>query len=107
MASMTTAVQNPASGPPRNPAPASPPPVVPHRQWRATDGAGDSRAHKILSYSLLVVGSLGFLVPFYFVLNASFKTDAAVQGNDFVSPAGTRGQPLRWQNYPRALSREK
>jgi multiple sugar transport system permease protein len=61
----------------------------------------------MLAYAILVLGSLAFLVPFYFVVNASLKTDAAVQAGDFVSPAGSKGQPLRWQNYPRALSPEK
>jgi ABC-type glycerol-3-phosphate transport system permease component len=106
---VTTVVQSPASGPPRNPVPAPPPPVVPYREPRRTYRTTEqiSRAHKLAAYTLLGVGSIAFLVPFYFVVNASLKSDAAVQAGDFVSPAGVGNQPLRWHNYPRALSPEK
>jgi ABC-type glycerol-3-phosphate transport system permease component len=99
---MTTTVQSPPSGSPRNPLPAPPPPVVPYRQPKYRTTQQISRAEKILAYTLLVVGSIAFLVPFYFVVNASLKTDAAVHAGDFISPTD-----FRWQNYPRALSREK
>ncbi len=52
-------------------------------------------------YLILIVGSLAFLVPFYFVLNGSLKTDAEVQGGDFVS---LTDKPL-WSNYSDALDR--
>jgi len=87
--------------------PAPPAPVVPYREPRFRTTGQISRMEKILAYTILIVGSLAFLVPFYFVFNASLKTDAAVQAGDFVSPAGVAGQPLRWQNYPRALSADK
>ena len=57
-------------------------------------------------YVVLALGSIAFLVPFYFVVNASFKTDAAVHAGEFVSPPESRAD-FRWQNYPRALSRDK
>ncbi len=38
-------------------------------------------------YALLALGSLLFLVPFYFVLNGSLKGQAAVQAGDVVRPA--------------------
>jgi len=81
--------------------------VVPYREPKFRTTGQISRAQRILAYTILVVGSLAFLVPFYFVVNASLKTDAAVQAGDFVSPAGFNGQPLRWQNYPRALAPDK
>ena len=39
------------------------------------------------TYALLGLGSLLFLVPFYFVLNGSLKGQAAVQAGDIVRPA--------------------
>jgi ABC-type glycerol-3-phosphate transport system permease component len=76
--------------------------VVSYRQPKYRTTQQISRSEKILAYTLLVVGSIAFLVPFYFVVNASLKTDAAVHAGDFISPTD-----FRWQNYPRALSREK
>lgn len=52
-------------------------------------------------YLILIVGSFAFLVPFYFVVNGSLKTDAEVQGGDFVS---LTDKPL-WSNYSDALDR--
>src|SRR5438046_1419549 len=105
---MTTAVQSPASGPPRTPIEAPPPPLLPYREpkgkYRTTGQI--SRTHKLIAYTLLVLGSIAFLVPFYFVVNASLKTDAAVHAGDFVSPPASAAE-FRWANYPRALSPEK
>jgi multiple sugar transport system permease protein len=58
-------------------------------------------ANQWMIYFILLVGSLAFLVPFYFVLNGSLKTDAEVQGGDFVS---LTDKPL-WSNYSDALDR--
>ncbi|MFT3786224.1 MAG: carbohydrate ABC transporter permease [Tepidisphaeraceae bacterium] len=52
-------------------------------------------------YALLAIGSLAFLVPFYFVLNASLKTDAEVQAGDFITP--TRAPALG--NYARSMEK--
>jgi ABC-type glycerol-3-phosphate transport system permease component len=57
----------------------------------------------ILAYLVLVVGSVIFLIPFYFVVNGSLRTEAQVQAGDFVSPTT---QP-QWSNYPRALAPDK
>jgi len=65
-----------------------------------------SRTHKIAAYTLLVLGSIAFLVPFYFVVNASLKTDTAVQSGDFVSPPASVEQ-MQFRNYPRALAPDK
>jgi multiple sugar transport system permease protein len=79
-------------------------------------GAGEvSRAQKIIAYAILLAGSIVLLVPFYFVVNGSLKTDAEVQAGDFVTPARdvagqtiiTEEGPVRVggiHNYPRALS---
>ena len=34
--------------------------------------------------TLLFLGSLAFLIPFYFILNGSLKTEEAVQAGDFI-----------------------
>ena len=57
------------------------------------------------SYILLVVLAALFLIPFYFVINASLKTDSAVQAGDFVSLPKS-SQDIQWKNYPKALGPE-
>ncbi len=52
-------------------------------------------------YAALLVGSIAFLVPFYFVVNGSLKTDAEVQAGDFVSLTNAP----RWENYWNALEK--
>jgi ABC-type glycerol-3-phosphate transport system permease component len=60
----------------------------------------------IATYALLVLGSLAFLVPFYFILNGSLKTQEAVQAGDFIRPPASISS-IQWSNYPVALSKEK
>jgi ABC-type glycerol-3-phosphate transport system permease component len=55
-----------------------------------------------LAYVLLVLLALLFLVPFYFVINASLKTDAAVQAGEYVAPPKSI-EELQFRNYPKAL----
>jgi len=91
--------------------PAPPPargPVLPYRppQPKYRSSTHISRTHKIAAYTLLVLGSIAFLVPFYFVVNASLKTDTAVQSGDFVSPPASVEQ-MQFRNYPRALAPDK
>jgi multiple sugar transport system permease protein len=62
-----------------------------------------SKSHKIIAYSLLAIGSIAFLVPFYFVVNGSLKGEAEVAAGDFMTPPS---KP-QWSNYPRALSADK
>jgi multiple sugar transport system permease protein len=59
-----------------------------------------------MAYALLILGSLVFLVPFYFIVNGSLKTDAEVQAGDFISPPKTVSD-IRWSNYSRALAPDK
>ncbi len=58
----------------------------------------------LLVYLLLGLGSLAFIIPFYFVVNGSLKDQAAVQAGDFVTPPTTLAD-VRWENYPRALEK--
>lgn len=55
----------------------------------------------LIIYAVLLLGSLAFVTPFYFVLNGSLKTDVEVQAGDFISPTNA---PI-WKNYPDALER--
>ena len=73
---------------------------------KAHEPGGVSRTQALLAYTLLVVGSLIFLVPFYFVVNGSLKTDAEVQAGDFISPPQSPAD-VQWQNYPRALAPDR
>lgn len=61
---------------------------------------------KVAAYAILVLGSIAFLVPFYFVVNGSLKTEAQVQAGDFISLPKAAADVL-WGNYPRALSPAK
>ena len=47
---------------------------------------GVSRVEKFLAYTLLILGSIAFLIPFYFVFNASLKGQAEVEAGDFSRP---------------------
>src|SRR3954465_7430099 len=94
--------------------PAQPTPeVVPYRpvppgesRRRATAGSRPSLLHQVIAYALLAVGSIAFLVPFFFVVNGSLKSEVEVQAGDFVTPPKTL-HDVRWSNYPLALSKQK
>jgi len=57
----------------------------------------------MIAYVLLGLGSLAFLVPFYFVINGSLATEAQVGAGDFVSLPAV----VQWDNYPRALAKDR
>jgi multiple sugar transport system permease protein len=75
------------------------------RSSRMNSNASNRNNSHVITYTLLALGSLAFLVPFYFIVNGSLKTDAAVQAGDFIKPVF--GSGTQWGNYPRALSKEK
>lgn len=60
------------------------------------------RMYAWLAYSLLLMGSLVFIVPFYFVVVGSLKTDVQVQAGDFLTPPQSLAD-VQWSNYPAAL----
>jgi ABC-type glycerol-3-phosphate transport system permease component len=64
-----------------------------------------SRSRFLGSYILLLLLAIVFLIPFYFVINASLKTDASVQAGDFVSLPKSPDD-LQWKNYPKALGED-
>jgi ABC-type glycerol-3-phosphate transport system permease component len=55
-----------------------------HRKYRTTESI--ALRSKILAYAILIIGSLAFLIPFYFVINGSLKTEAEVAAGDFITP---------------------
>jgi len=67
-----------------------------------TDRNPVPRPRHVVQYGLLVLLAMVFLIPFYFVINASLKTDAAVQAGDYVSLPDS-AKDLQWNNYPKAL----
>jgi ABC-type glycerol-3-phosphate transport system permease component len=107
---MTTLQQSPprATQTPAQPTPEVVPyqPQPPEKRRVASDGARPSLLQQVIAYALLAVGSVAFLVPFYFVVNGSLKSEVEVQAGDFVTPPRTL-HDVRWSNYPLALSRQK
>ena len=65
-----------------------------------------SRTEKIIAYTLLIGGSILFLIPFYFVINASLKTESQVMAGNFVAPPKSLAD-VNFSNYPLALSKQK
>ena len=61
----------------------------------------NSQMPNLWVYAVLMLGSLAFLTPFYFVVNSSLKTDAAVQAGDVIRPA----TDPQFKNYPETLKR--
>jgi multiple sugar transport system permease protein len=84
-----------------------PSPVTSQAGVRSTHRpAGPSNSSSILAYLLLVLGAIAIMVPFYFVVNASLKTDAEVQSGDLISLPKSLDD-IQWKNYPRSLQPDK
>jgi multiple sugar transport system permease protein len=73
--------------------------LKPSTHWRHVYAM---RLRRWLAYVLLVLLAAVFLVPFYFVINASLKTDAAVQAGQYVAPPKSV-EDLQVHNYAKAL----
>jgi multiple sugar transport system permease protein len=56
------------------------------RRKGPTSAKGVSRVEKFFAYTLLILGAIAFLIPFYFVFNASLKGQAEVEAGDFSRP---------------------
>ena len=54
----------------------------------------------MIIYLMLIVGSLMFILPLFWALSSSFKSDYQVM----QYPPQWIPSPLRWQNYPEALT---
>jgi len=68
--------------------------------------ASVSATERVVAYVLLIGGSILFLIPFYFVVNASLKTEAQVNAGDFTTPPASVAD-IKLSNYPRALAPDK
>lgn len=55
---------------------------------------------KILTYAILLTGSVVCLVPFYWLLRSSFMELSQI----FIMPPIWVPSPVQWQNYPEALT---
>ena len=79
------------------------PQVRPSRESfrRAAKPNGAPRFANLWVYTVLMLGSLAFLTPFYFVVNSSLKTDVAVQQGDVIRPV----TDPQYVNYSNALER--
>ncbi|HMO27548.1 MAG TPA: carbohydrate ABC transporter permease [Tepidisphaeraceae bacterium] len=71
------------------------------RRVRANAAQQLPLGQQIAAYTVLTLGSLLFLIPFYFVVNASLKTDAEVKAGNVVAPV----IDPQWQNYPQSLDK--
>jgi multiple sugar transport system permease protein len=58
------------------------------------------RTKVLLQHLLLITVGLSFLLPFYWLLATSLKTDSQV----FQNPPVWVPHPMMWHNYPRALT---
>ena len=68
-------------------------------EWqKAKNRKGQTKA--FLQHILLCVIGVSFILPFYWLIATSFKVDAQV----FQSPPVWMPHPLKWSNYPRALT---
>jgi multiple sugar transport system permease protein len=56
------------------------------RGKRPPSAQGISRLQRFAAYTLLILGAIAFLIPFYFVFNASLKGQAEVEAGDFSRP---------------------
>lgn len=74
------------------------------RKYR--DAAAIAPQGKLLIYATLVLGGIGFILPFYFIVNGSLKTNSQVQAGDITSPP-RKLSDVQWSNYPRALAPDR
>jgi len=81
----------------------TPPPPWPRKSYGPSSV---SLREQIVAYTLLIGGSILFLIPFYFVINASLKTEAEVQAGRFVKPP-TSVEEVKFGNYARSLKPDK
>ena len=74
------------------------------RKYR--DATSISPTQRVLVYAVLLLGSIGFFLPFYFIVNGSLKTNSEVQAGNLTSPPKSLGD-IQWSNYPDALAADR
>jgi multiple sugar transport system permease protein len=58
------------------------------------------RARALASFVVLVVGSIGFLVPFFWMITTSLKDDSQI----YTFPVQWIPNPVKWENYARLFA---
>jgi multiple sugar transport system permease protein len=104
---MTQQALEPASATALNvsgPGASAPVAAFPRRKYR--DAMGITPWARFLIYVTLTLGSLSFLLPFYFIVNGSLKTNSEVQAGNFVTPPKSVSD-IQWSNYPDALAPDR
>jgi multiple sugar transport system permease protein len=74
------------------------------RKYR--DASTIAPMQRFLVYTLLVLGSVAFLLPFYFIVNGSLKTNSEVQAGNFTA-LPKKLSDVQWSNYPNALAPDR
>jgi multiple sugar transport system permease protein len=70
------------------------------------DAASLSPMNRTGIYAILLLGAAAFLLPFYFVVNGSLKTNSEVQAGNFTS-LPKKLSDIQWSNYPDALAPDR
>jgi ABC-type glycerol-3-phosphate transport system permease component len=79
-------------------------PVTARRKYR--DAGAISPGQRLAVYATLALGSIAFLLPFYFIVNGSLKTNPQVEAGNFISPPKDLSD-VQWSNYPDALAADR
>ena len=74
------------------------------RKYR--DAVSISPSRRALIYAVLALGSIGFFLPFYFIVNGSLKTNSEVQAGNLTS-LPKKLSDIQWSNYPDALGADR
>ncbi len=79
-------------------------PVAVQRKYRPAGAL--SPGNRLAIYVTLILGSIAFLLPFYFIVNGSLKTNVEVEAGNFTSLPKSASD-IQWSNYPDALAADR
>jgi multiple sugar transport system permease protein len=74
------------------------------RKYR--DAVTISPSRRALIYAVLATGAIAFVLPFYFIVNGSLKTNSQVQAGNLTSLPKNLSD-IQWSNYPDALAADR
>jgi multiple sugar transport system permease protein len=74
------------------------------RKYRDAGTIPPSR--RALIYAVLATGAIAFVLPFYFIVNGSLKTNSQVQAGNLTSLPKNLSD-IQWSNYPDALAADR
>jgi multiple sugar transport system permease protein len=75
-------------------------PTEPQKEPSTRSLAGANRFGRVLTYAILIIGSIIMFAPFAFLISSSLKTELQV----FQFPIQWIPDPVRWSNYLEALT---